>query len=81
MKRLSLEPRRGRGIDGPVAEQARHGRQGSEQRALALRERRAEEARGVVHPQPTPEERVEMEVLGERFARWVGGDDSAGPFE
>ena len=48
---------------------------------VALRERREEEARGVVFPQPTPEEEAESRALGERFARWVGGDDSAGPFE
>ena len=47
----------------------------------ALRERRDEEARGVVYPQPTPEQRAEAKSVLDRFTRWRAGDDSAGPFE
>ena len=47
----------------------------------ALRERRDEEARGVVYPQPTSEQRAEAKSVLDRFKRWLAGDDSAGPFE
>lgn len=48
---------------------------------FALRERREEEARGIVHQQATSEEVAEGKVLIERVRRYLGGDDSAGPFE
>ena len=47
----------------------------------ALRERREEEARGIVHPQRTPEQEAAGRVVVDRFKRWLAGDDSAGPFE
>ena len=47
----------------------------------ALRERRDEETRGIVHPPPTPEQMVEAGVVVDRFKRWLAGDDNAGRFE
>ena len=44
----------------------------------ALRERRDEEARGVVYPQPTPEQQAEAKSVLDRFKLWLAGDDSAG---
>ena len=48
---------------------------------VTVRERLAEEARGVVHPEATPEELGAGKILAARVTRWLGGDDSAGPFE
>jgi hypothetical protein len=47
----------------------------------ALRERRDQEARGVVYPPPTPEQQAAGRDVAARFKRWLAGDDSAGPFE
>jgi hypothetical protein len=47
----------------------------------ALRERRDEEARGIVHARPTPEQEAEAKMVMERLTRWMAGDESAGPFE
>ena len=46
-----------------------------------MRDLRDEEARGIVRPQPTPEQQAEAEATKARFKRWMAGDDSAGPFE
>ena len=48
---------------------------------VALRERREQDARGVVRPPPEPEQQVQAKATMERFRRWLAGDDSAGPFE
>ena len=47
----------------------------------AIRERREQDARGVVRPPPKPEQEAEAKATMERFRRWLAGDDSAGPFE
>ena len=71
---------------GPELSPAERAKRSQRVRVLAayvveLRKRREEDARGVVRPVPTPEEVAETNALGERFGRWMAGDDSAGPFE
>lgn len=39
----------------------------------ALRERKDEEARGIVHPKPTPEEAAAAEEALEQLKRWLAG--------
>ena len=45
----------------------------------ALRERRDEETRGIVHPPPTPEQMVEAGVVVDRFKRWLAGPNDPPP--
>ena len=44
----------------------------------AIRERREQDARGVVRPPPDPEQQVEAKATMERFRRSLAGDDKRG---
>lgn len=71
---------------GPELSPAERAKRSQRVRVLAalvveLRKRREEDARGVVRPDPTPEEIDEGRALADRFTRWMSGDESAGPFE
>ena len=46
-----------------------------------LQQHRLDEKRGVARPERSPDQIAEGAVVLDRFKRWMGGDDSAGPFE